>query len=200
MIAALYIDGGGPYPSMSDVDCWDEARDARAYPGPGPIVAHPPCGPWGSLKHCSNRQHEAPLALVAVAQVRAYGGVLEHPVRSGLWVACSLPRPGEPPDAWGGYSVEVCQCDWGHVARKRTLLYLVGVPRAALEMRPAREPTHWIGGRRTPFLRPTKGAKPGLIPPGIKACSMQQRRRTPVEFAAYLVRLARAAAEARRAA
>jgi hypothetical protein len=179
---------------MCDVDCWDETRDARAYPGPGPVVAHPPCGPWGRLAHLCRRSHEKHLALVAVAQVRAYGGVLEHPQGSGLFAAAGLPRPGKLPDAWGGYSIEVAQCDWGHVARKRTLLYLVGVPRSALESRPAREPTHWVsGGRGSRNIR-------GPVPPGIKICSAQQRRRTPPDFAAYLVRLARAAGEARRAA
>lgn len=200
MIAVLYADPGGPYPKMADVDVWDEARDARLYPGPGPVVAHPPCGPWGSLKHVSKQHADKHLALVALAQVRAYGGVLEHPVRSGLWLAANLPRPGEFRDAFGGFTIRVDQCDWGHVARKPTLLYLVGVPASALERRPRREPTHWISGRRTPFPRATKGPRPGLAPAGIKFCSNQQRRRTPPEFAAYLVRLARAAEAARRAA
>src|SRR5277367_3011192 len=51
MIAALFVEPGGPYFAMPDVDPWGVDRDARTYAGPGPIVAHPPCGPWGALKH-----------------------------------------------------------------------------------------------------------------------------------------------------
>jgi len=48
-----------------------------------------------------------------------------------------------------------------------------------------REPTHWCSGGRT--KRPGMGA---TVPPGIKVCSAQQRRRTPVAFAEWLLELA----------
>lgn len=47
MIAALYVATGGIYYGIDDVDPWDTARDARLYPGPHPVVAHPPCARWG---------------------------------------------------------------------------------------------------------------------------------------------------------
>lgn len=92
-------------------------------------------------------------------------------------------------DAHGGYTIEVPQVEWGHVARKRTWLYLVGVPREALEAPPfpGREPTHYASGGRTKSSR-----NGGAVPPGMKVCSAQQRRRTPQLFAEYLIRLARA--------
>src|SRR3954470_6781475 len=103
-IAALYVDRHGPYFGRADVDAWDTERDARQYAGPDPIVAHPPCGPWGRLQHLyKGDEHDC--GPRAVDQVRAYGGVLEHPAGSRLWRACGLPRPGELPDAWGGVSV-----------------------------------------------------------------------------------------------
>jgi hypothetical protein len=187
MVAALYIDPRGPYPSMSGVNAWDATRDAKRYRGPWPIVAHPPCGPWGQLRHLS--KHDDPTcAPRAVAQVRKCGGVLEHPCGSKLWDHCGLPRPGRGRDAFGGYTVEVCQVDWGHVARKRTWLYCVGVPLSAHETRPPREPTHYVGldhrWRRT--ARET--GKRVLL-----GCSAEQRRRTPIDFACYLIKLARAA-------
>jgi hypothetical protein len=189
-VAALYVDPRGPYPRMDGVDAWDVERDARLYSGPWAVVAHPPCGPWGKLRHLC-RKDDPQLAIIGVEQVRRWGGVLEHPSDSLLFRHRNtrLPFPGEFPDAWGGYTIEICQCDWGHVARKRTWLYLVDVPRAALSFPPPREPTHWISGGRG---REGKKAKTTPVPPGIKVCSAQQRRRTPQAFAEWLVELARA--------
>lgn len=47
MIAALYVQTDGVYADIPDVELWDEARDARLYTGPHPVVAHPPCQRWG---------------------------------------------------------------------------------------------------------------------------------------------------------
>ena len=47
MIAALFVDADGIYAGRPDVDAWDIRRDARTYPGPYPVVAHPPCQRWG---------------------------------------------------------------------------------------------------------------------------------------------------------
>jgi hypothetical protein len=189
MIAALYIDARGPYPRMPDVDAWGEVRDARRYAGPFPVVAHPPCGPWGNLRHLATVSATDAMKScgpIAVEQVRAFGGVLEQPRGSKLWERCGIPKPGEPPDAWGGVSIEVAQVDWGHVARKRTWLYLVGCVMPT-KFPPPREPTHWVSGGRS---HDRKGSG-GVVPPGIKVCSAQQRRRTPPAFAAWLVDLAR---------
>jgi hypothetical protein len=197
-VAALYIDPRGPYPKMPGVDAWDETRDARKYDGPHPVVAHPPCGPWGKLSFCSRESAEIKaLAPRAVEQVRAFGGVLEHPLGSRLFDFCGIPHPGELPDGFGGVTIEIQQVHWGHPARKRTLLYLVGVPSGALKPPPypTREPTHWVSGSRSVNTKRLGRA----VPPGMKICSTQQRRRTPVAFAEYLVSLARAAAKERAA-
>ena len=37
MIAALYVMADGIYSGRPDVECWDEARDARNYAGPWPV-------------------------------------------------------------------------------------------------------------------------------------------------------------------
>lgn len=47
VISALYVDPKGCYAGLEGVDLWDEARDARKYAGPWPVVAHPPCQRWG---------------------------------------------------------------------------------------------------------------------------------------------------------
>jgi len=185
--SALYVDRLGPYPKLV-ADWWDAERDARLYDGPNPIVAHPPCGPWGRLRHLS--KHDSPeLAIRAVEQVRTFRGVLEHPRHSLLFEHCGLPKPGDLPDAWGGVTIEVSQCDWGHPARKMTWIYIVGA-RELPPMPAPREPTHWISGGRG---REGKKAKTTPVPTGIKVCSAQQRRRTPVAFAEWLLEIAASA-------
>jgi hypothetical protein len=179
-VSVLYVDPAGPYPGLVR-DWYDETRDARTYAGPNPVVAHPPCGPWSSLRSLSNETTKD-CAPHAVDLVRRFGGVLEHPRGSKLWEHCGLPRPGELPDAWGGIAFEVSQVDWGHVARKRSWIYVVGA-RSIPSNPPRREPTHWCSGVHTPGAR-------GKPPEGIKICSAQQRRRTPVDFARFLIGIA----------
>lgn len=175
-VAALYVDPRGPYPQLPGVDCWDEARDARKYSGPAPVVAHPPCGPWSRLRHFSKHQPKD-CALVAVGQVRRWGGVLEHPEGSVLWLAARLPLPGGLPDEHGGWSIEVDQVSWGHRARKRTWLYVVGVAPSSVRVRRGGTPTHCVNSRK----RDTH----------LKELSAQGRRRTPLAFAEWLVSIAR---------
>jgi hypothetical protein len=96
MIAALFVLPRGPYTNLPDVEAWDKARDARAYAGPYPVVAHPPCERWGSLWYGGPMRLKLGLpALVkgdddgcfeaALAAVRHWGGVLEHPKGSSAW-------------------------------------------------------------------------------------------------------------------
>lgn len=188
-VAALFVDRLGPYPKIEGVDAWDVSRDARLYAGPLPIVAHPPCGPWSRLKHLY-KGDEHSCAPLAVEHVRQWGGVLEHPRDSKLWPYCQLPKPGELLDAFGGFTLEIDQCAWGHVARKRTWLYVVGLERelVAAEIREGGSPTHWTSGSREPVGTRSKTGKP--VPEGIKVCSATQRRRTPPALAAWLVSLA----------
>lgn len=47
-IAALYVQPRGVYYDLAGVEPWGVPdRDARAYAGPWPVVAHPPCERWG---------------------------------------------------------------------------------------------------------------------------------------------------------
>jgi hypothetical protein len=189
MIAALYVDvKRGPYAGMPGVDAWGIERDATTYAGPWPVVAHPPCGHWGRYSHKAHDDgHTGP---IAVAQVRRWGGVLEHPRHSKLWRECGLPRPGELPDAFGGYSVKVFQRDWGHRADKATWLYIVGGTIPAMpDPQPPRDV--WTPSKR--LLDPARldSARPRGARGVLECLSKNQRHLTPPDFAVWLVELAR---------
>lgn len=139
MIAALYVEADGCYFGIPDVDPWDKARDARTYSGPHPIVAHPPCERWGRYWHGSPRKpHQYQLGAdggcfaAALAAVRRWGGVIEHPAISRAWSAFDLNAPpavgGWVVADWvGGWTCHVEQGHYGHMARKATWLYAHGI-------------------------------------------------------------------------
>lgn len=120
MVAALFVRKDSVYKTMPNVDAWDMDRDARNWPGGNPIVAHPPCRGWGGLSHMANAtEEEKELAVWSIAQIRKYGGVLEHPKKSKLWPHLSLPKPGKGFDQYGGWTLGVAQQWWG---RKRVAI------------------------------------------------------------------------------
>lgn len=136
MVAALYVEPKGCYVGVPGVDPWDEARDARKYAGPHPVVAHPPCQRWGRFWHGSTRKpHQYKLGddggcfAAALDAVMRYGGVLEHPAHSKAWDAFGLWKP-ELGAGWQlclqpGRSYWVCyveQGHYGHASRKPTWL------------------------------------------------------------------------------
>ena len=141
MIAALYVQTGGSYYELHDLDPWDEARDARLYTGPHAVICHPPCQRWGKLwagqplwiKRTGERKikgDDGGCFAAALASVRKWGGVLEHPWGSHAWPHFGL---AVPPRAGGwiiaddyGWTCCVEQGRYGHYARKPTLLYAVG--------------------------------------------------------------------------
>ncbi len=136
MIAALFVAKGGAYFGLPDVDPWDEARDARLYAGPWPVVAHPPCSAWCQLAPMNARRYGLDVGddggcfASALASVRRWGGVLEHPAGTYAWPKFWLPAPER--GCWtreffdGGWVTEVHQCAYGHRARKATWLYYLG--------------------------------------------------------------------------
>ena len=143
MIAALFVDPAGVYADLPQVECWGIEQDARLYAGPHPVVAHPPCARWGRYWHGSPRKpHQYALGddagcfEAALAAVRRWGGVLEHPAYSHAWLAHGLPWPGAgggwQRDIEGGWCCHVEQGHYGHASRKPTWLYAVGCKLPAL--------------------------------------------------------------------
>lgn len=143
-VAALYVETGGCYFGLPEVDPWDEVRDARRYAGPHPVVAHPPCQRWGKLwagqplwiKRTGERKikgDDGGCFKAALADARRFGGVIEHPWGSHAWPTFGLnvpPRSGGwiSADFHGGWTCCVEQGRYGHYARKPTLLVVYGVP------------------------------------------------------------------------
>lgn len=142
MIAALFVQTNGAYYGIGGVDPWDATRDARLYAGPWPVVAHPPCNRWAQPLAQVNQTrygHKvgddggcfASALASALASVRRWGGVLEHPANSAAWDAFDLPQPPTS-GGWvrgfcGGWTAHVEQANYGHTARKATWLYAHGV-------------------------------------------------------------------------
>jgi len=181
-IAVIFARRDSVYKWLAGCDVYDIDRDARTFPGGMPVVAHPPCRAWASLRHCAKPMPgERDLALWAIEQVREWGGVLEHPLNSTLWRVAGLPDPGGR-DAFGGWTLIVDQHWWGHRARKRTRLYIVGIGPNRVPKMPMRlgEATHTVGlwsGRNRATARPS--------------ISKPEYEATPPALAAWLVELAR---------
>ena len=99
-LAALYVQAGGCYFGLPGVDPWDKQRDARLYAGPYPVVAHPPCERWGrywsggpSASVRRRKGDDGGCFAAALAAVRRWSGVLEHPEASHAWSAFGLNAP-----------------------------------------------------------------------------------------------------------
>jgi hypothetical protein len=195
VIAALYVQTGGCYYGLPGVDPWDEARDARLYPGPHPVIAHPPCQRWGAMANVNyarwGGEHNRPgndggCFAAALATVRKWGGVLEHPAASRAWAFHGLTKPGAR--GWercddGGWVCEVWQSAYGHRANKATWLYYVGDG-----MPPALDWSRPIGSHQVGFQdqRGKDRNKPTL--------SRKEAAATPPAFRDALLGLARSGA------
>lgn len=142
-VAALFVQENGVYSNLLDVDAWPQSRDARTYNGPWSVVCHPPCQRWGKMwfgqpltvKRTGVRKKKGDdggCFESALAAVRKWGGVLEHPWQSHAWPHFGLnvpPRAGGwiPADDLGGWTCCVEQGQYGHYARKPTMLYAFGI-------------------------------------------------------------------------
>ncbi len=175
-VAALFVEKDGAYFGLPDVDPWDEERDARLYDGPYPVVAHPPCNRWVSYGARSKRGDDGGCFASALASVRKFGGVLEHPAKSQAWRTFGLPDPAR---GWTtaiddvGSAIEVDQWSYGFPTVKLTWLYCVGVdPFVAISTRRAKRGTR-----------------------GCETLWSTERSKTPSAFRDVLLEMARSAAQ-----
>lgn len=206
MIAALFVETGGCYFGLPHVDPWDRERDARLYAGPWPVVAHPPCERWGrywsggpSAKVRRELGDDAGCFASALASVRRWGGVLEHPEGSHAWRRFGLTPPPHDgswtPADWPdhhGWTCCVEQGAYGHPARKKTWLYACGVDLPSLKW--GRAPGEFIrldeGYHSAEHRR--RAIKTGIC----QRLSKRQRAATPPAFRDLLISIAKSAAKA----
>lgn len=181
MIAALYVEPKGCYAGLADVDLWDQARDARLYAGPHPVVAHPPCSRWCRLaglveaRWGHKRGEDDGCFAAALAAVRQFGGVLEHPAYSAAWPAFGLARPprhgGWTRNFCGGWTAHVEQGRYGHPAKKATWVYAFGceLPTLRWGFNPDQKSSalvSWCGNRtRADEKRPRVGKRSAAATP-----------------------------------
>lgn len=213
MIAALYVQTDGCYFGLPGVDPWDEARDARKYDGPWPVVSHTPCQRWGKMwfgqplhvKLTGERKQKGDDGGCfehSLRTVRKYGGVIEHPWGSHAWPHFGLnvpPRQGGwiNADFLGGWTCCVEQGRYGHYARKPTMLLVYGCDLPSLdwgESEPRLDPSviERMGLKRAKRLGEV-GARGG-------GTDSTPRIHTPEPFRDLLLSIARTATPLRRAA
>lgn len=209
VIAALYVETGGCYAGLPGVDAWDIVRDARRYRGPHPVVAHPPCQRWGRFWHGSTRKpHQYKLGddggcfKAALAAVRKYGGVLEHPCDSHAWRHFGLTPPkrfqGWRPAGDGiGWTCYVEQGHYGHMGRKPTWLYAVRTLRPELNWSKGEQRLHPTALARYGYEKARRIGMTAMVGGKRKT---EIRNATPIEFRDVLLGLARSVRLVQRAA
>ena len=200
MIAALYVETGGCYFGLPGVDPWDEPRDARQYDGPWPVVAHPPCERWGRYWGGSPRKpnqyklgDDRGCFAAALAAVRIWGGVLEHPEGSHAWRHFGLkapPRTGGwiAADSYDGWTCYVEQGHYGHLSRKPTWLYANDVALPELRWGVGEQRLHPVALARHGY---EKARRIGMMAMVGGKNKTRIRNATPVEFRDVLIGIGR---------
>ena len=202
-IAALYVQKSGVYFGLDNVDPWDEARDARAYAGPYPVIAHPPCQRWGRYwsggpnprQPRKKMGDDAGCFEAALRDVRKWGGVIEHPEATHAWRVFDLSAPEwlggwSHADCLGGWTCCVSQGHYGHRARKMTWLYVFGLTYSELpklKWGPAKncvrmEDSHSSLSRELARGKANNGINERL--------STRERAKTPLPFRDLLIEIA----------
>jgi len=181
MIPILFTRENSIY-NLLECDPWPKSRNALLWPGNSAFVAHPPCGQWGRLrKQAINNPAVKDLAIWTVKQLRVWGGVMEHPAGSNLWDHMQI-KKSTSPDQYNGFTISIDQFWFGHKARKRTWLYIVGCTLADLPPLPLNFSaiTHHVS---TSLRKERKYHS-------MKELSKAGREATPIDFAKWLIEVA----------
>jgi hypothetical protein len=202
MVAALFVAKSGCYDGIQGIDAWDVERDARLYAGPYPVVAHPPCERWG--RYWGGAPTTWPRLIkgddggcfaAALAAVRRWGGVLEHPEASAAWDAFRLAKPPRSGgwlradwiDGFDGWTCCVEQGAYGHPARKATWLYACHVDLPELAWGRAAGDFFRLDDGYHNAAERARAIKTGIC----QRLSKRQRAATPIPFRDLLISIAR---------
>ena len=127
MIPVLFTQDNSNYDKIKLFDCYDIKRNALSFVGRIPLIAHPPCRKFSKLRGLSTAPlSEKKLAFFALAKIRQFGGILEHPRSSTLWLNGNFNLDGSV-DTYGGFLRSVDLSWFGYPARKKTMLYFCGI-------------------------------------------------------------------------
>ncbi len=176
--SALFVRKDSAYKKRKHWDAYDQDRNALYYDKPLPVVCHPPCRSWGRLSHMAHnaRPNEKALALWSIDIIRENNGILEHPSGSKLFGEY-LPNVGET-DIYGGFTILIDQYDFGHVAHKKTKLYIKGIEKESLPTLPEKDNSlHYCEKGK---LRSIAGNVKGTT-----RCTQYQREYTPEKLIDY---------------
>lgn len=197
MIAALFVMPNGVY-NLEGIDPWDEVRDARKYNGPHPVIAHPPCERWGrywfggpSAKVRKIKGDDGGCFASALAAVRKFGGILEHPAATHAYSAFGIARPPRAggwikADEFGGWACCVDQKHYGHLAQKATWLYAVSCELPELVWGKSENGIGMDDGYHTAEER-RRAIRTGRC----QRLSKNQRKATPIAFRDLLISIAK---------
>ena len=162
------------YHAMQGIEVYDVIRDARTFTGGMPVVAHPPCRGWSAkCRHQAKPEPgEMELGIWCCNQVKQWGGVLEQPAWSHLFVAAGLPTPMHRiDDLW---TIQVEQYWWGFPTPKPTWLCFSHIDPVDIQL---------------PFRLRVSGS----LQVKFKQLSSRKRSMTTPKFAEWLVDVARKA-------
>ncbi len=210
-VAALFVQSTGCYAGLLDVDAWDVTRDARLYDGPYPVVAHPPCERWGRMWFGSPQKPDREKYRLgddegcfasALASVRRWGGVIEHPEASRAWCAHGLTHPPRSggwivADFQGGWACCVEQGHYGHAGRKMTWLYANKCELPSLKWGSSGQRIDPVALERHGYEKARRSVITGRIGGKFKK---DYRAATPIPFRDILISIAQSAYQLREAA
>jgi hypothetical protein len=202
-VAALFVEPRGVYFGLPNVDPWDQKRDARLYTGPYPVIAHPPCERWGRYWGGAPWQTERKTKgddggcfAAALAAVRRWSGVIEHPEASHAWSVFGLTTPPRcggwvVADFVGGWTSCIEQGHYGHRARKATWLYAHGIELPSLKWGRARGAFNLLDEGYHSKEERARKIKTGVS----QRLSARERAATPIEFRDLLISMVLPSAE-----
>lgn len=115
------------YYNFKGIDCFNQERNVFSLDSRSVCIAHPPCRLFSRLRKFSTAPlEEKKIAFFCLEKIRRFGGILEHPRSSTLWHTGNFDLTGGI-DSYGGFLRSVDLSWFGFPARKKTMLYFVGI-------------------------------------------------------------------------